>query len=195
MKKHHAIALGAAVAAALLVTASCGNKEVEEDTLTRLSQAVEGNYVDTMILRLTDFRRQTISNGKLVAARKSLLRFNTSGTISEVNFTNGQSVRKGDLIACLDPEAASITLAQAENALKKAEIDLNDVLIGFGYGNSDTTSVPAQVMAIARTRSGYADAEQNWRKAPWGQMIRLHYIKVQPFMQILRFGKMAKNFL
>ena len=58
MKKHHAIALGAAVAAALLVTASCGNKEVEEDTLTRLSQAVEGNYVDTMILRLTDFRRQ-----------------------------------------------------------------------------------------------------------------------------------------
>ena len=165
MKKHHAIALGAAVAAALLVTASCGNKEVEEDTLTRLSQAVEGNYVDTMILRLTDFRRQTISNGKLVAARKSLLRFNPSGTISEVNFTNGQSVRKGDLIACLDPEAASITLAQAENALKKAEIDLNDVLIGFGYGNSDTTSVPAQVMAIARTRSGYADAEQNWRKA------------------------------
>ena len=51
----------------IALTAACGqNKEVEEDTLTRLSQAVEANYVDTMTLRLTDFRRQTISNGKLV---------------------------------------------------------------------------------------------------------------------------------
>ena len=127
----------------IVLTAACGqNKEVEEDTLTRLSQAVEANYVDTMTLRLTDFRRQTISNGKLVAARKSALRFNTSGTISEVRFTNGQSVRKGELI-----------------------IDLNDVLIGFGYGDADTSDVPAATMAIAKTRSGYADAEQNYRRA------------------------------
>ena len=118
----------------IVLTAACGqNKEVEEDTLTRLSQAVEANYVDTMTLRLTDFRRQTISNGKLVAARKSALRFNTSGTISEVRFTNGQSVRKGELI--------------------------------FGYGDADTSDVPAATMAIARTRSGYADAEQNYRRA------------------------------
>ena len=144
----------------IALTAACGqNKEVEEDTLTRLSQAVEANYVDTMTLRLTDFRRQTISNGKLVAARKSALRFNTSGTISEVRFTNGQSVRKGELIACLDPET------QAENSMRKAEIDLNDVLIGFGYGDADTSDVPAATMAIARTRSGYADAEQNYRRA------------------------------
>ena len=101
----------------IALTAACGqNKEVEEDTLTRLSQAVEANYVDTMTLRLTDFRRQTISNGKLVAARKSALRFNTSGTISEVRFTNGQSVRKGELIACLDPETAAIALSQAERS-------------------------------------------------------------------------------
>lgn len=34
----------------IALTAACGqNKEVEEDTLTRLSQAVEANYVDTMI--------------------------------------------------------------------------------------------------------------------------------------------------
>lgn len=150
----------------IALTAACGqNKEVEEDTLTRLSQAVEANYVDTMTLRLTDFRRQTISNGKLVAARKSALRFNTSGTISEVRFTNGQSVRKGELIACLDPETAAIALSQAENAMRKAEIDLNDVLIGFGYGDADTSDVPAATMAIAKTRSGYADAEQNYRRA------------------------------
>ena len=150
----------------LALTAACGNnKTVEEETLTRLSQAVEANYVDTMTLRLTEFRRQTISNGKLTAAQKSSLRFNTSGTISEVRFSNGQTVREGELIACLDPEAASIALNQAENALKKAEIDLNDVLIGFGYGDADTSDIPATTMAIARTRSGYADAEQNYRRA------------------------------
>ena len=49
--------------------------------------------------------------------------------------------------------------------MRKAEIDLNDVLIGFGYGDADTSEVPAATMAIARTRSGYADAEQNWRRA------------------------------
>ncbi len=149
-----------------VLTAACGNnKDVKEDTLTRLSQSMEANYVDTMELRLTDFKKQTISNGKLVAARKSALRFNSSGIISEVNFVNGQNVRKGELIACLDPEAALISLSQAENAMKKAEIDLNDVLIGFGYGNADTTDIPQGTMAIARTRSGYADAEQNYRRA------------------------------
>ena len=117
----------------IALTAACGqNKEVEEDTLTRLSQAVEANYVDTMTLRLTDFRRQTISNGKLTAAQKSSLRFNTSGTISEERVSNGQTVRDGEPIAGLDPEAASIALNHAENAPKKAEIDLTDVLIGFG---------------------------------------------------------------
>lgn len=151
---------------AALAAVSCGNnKAVEKDTLTRLSQSMEANYVDTMTLRLSDFRRQTISNGKLVAARKSALRFNTSGTISEVHFSNGQTVHEGELIACLDPEVASIALAQAENAMRKAEIDLNDVLIGFGYGDADTSDVPAVTMAIARTRSGYADAEQNYRRA------------------------------
>lgn len=150
----------------LFLTASCGNnKAVEEDTLTRLAQTEETNYVDTMTLRLTDFRKQTISNGKLAAVRKSALRFKSSGTIMEVRFSNGQTVREGELIASLDPEEASITLSQAENALKKAEIDMNDVLIGFGYGNTDTTAIPETTMAIARTRSGYADAEQNYRKA------------------------------
>lgn len=159
----------------LVMAVACGrNKEVEEDTLTRLAQAVEGNYVDTMTLRLVDFRKQIISNGKLVAARKSDLRFNTSGTVSEVRFVNGGSVREGELIACLDPEPSLIALSQAENALRKAEIDLNDVLIGFGYG-ADTSAVPDNIMTIARTRSGYADAEQNCRRARYdyeGTMIK-----------------------
>ena len=148
-----------------VLAAACGQKKtVEEDTLTRLSQAVEGNYVDTMTLRLTDFTRQTISNGKLAAVRKSTLRFGTTGVIDRIGFMNGQTVREGELIASLDPENASIALAQAENALDKARIDMNDVLIGFGYGG-DTTSVPEGIMSIARTRSGYNDAEQTYRKA------------------------------
>lgn len=151
----------------LVLTAACGQnkKDVEEDTLTRLSQAVKGNYVDTMTLRLQDFTRQTISNGKLMAVRKSTLRFGTTGTIEQVNFINGQKVREGELIASLDQENASIALAQAENALSKARIDMNDVLIGFGYGDADTSNVPPATMAIARTRSGYDDAEQTYRKA------------------------------
>ena len=133
----------------LLLAAACGrNKnEMEDDTLTRLSQAVEGNYVDTMTLRLQDFTRQTISNGKLAAVRKSTLRFGTTGTIEQVNFINGQKVSEGELIASLDQENASIALAQAENALSKARIDMNDVLIGFGYGDADTAQVPPATMA------------------------------------------------
>ncbi len=150
----------------MVLAVSCGQKkEVKSDTLTRLSHAVEANYVDTMTLRLTDFRRQIISNGKLAAAHKSSLCFSTTGIISEVRFKNGQSVRKGELIASLDPEAAEIALSQAENALKKAEIEMQDVLIGFGYGDRDTSDIPAATMSIARIRSGYSDAEQDYRKA------------------------------
>lgn len=159
----------------LVMVVACGrNKGVEDDNLTRLAQTAEGNYVDTMTLRLVDFRKQIISNGKLVAARKSNLRFNASGTVSDVKFVNGDKVREGELIACLDPEPFLIALSQTENALRKAEIDLNDVLIGFGYG-TDTSAVPDNIMTIARTRSGYADAELNCHKASYdyeGTMIK-----------------------
>lgn len=153
-------------ALALIVLSSCNlqKPKTSEDTLTRLSRSDRTNYVDTMTLRLTDFRRQIISNGKLEAVRKSQLRFGSSGVISEILYSNGQSVRKGELIASLNDEEATIAMDRAQHTLRRAEIDMNDALIGFGYGGSDT-DIPEEVAAIVRTRSGYTEAELSYRKA------------------------------
>ena len=47
---------------------------------------------------------------------------------------------------------------QAQNAFEQAKLDLQDVLIGQGYGNKPETEIPSDVMQLARTRSGYSQS-------------------------------------
>ena len=51
------------------------------------------------------------------------LSFNTSGVVSELYVSDGQSVRAGDVLARLDPMEKKLALESAGIALEKAEID------------------------------------------------------------------------
>lgn len=45
-------------------------------------------------------------------------------------------------------------------------MEFYDVLVGQGYALGDTLSPPAEVVRLARIRSGYADAEASVAGAP-----------------------------
>lgn len=146
--------------------ASCRDASKKADAGDgKLQYAPQVNEVEVMTLQRTDFQRQLLSNGKLSAVQKASLNFSSSGVISEIFVRNGQRVAAGTVLATLDREDILLALRSAEIAMEKAELDLYDVLAGQGYRARDTTSVPKDVLELARKRSGYNSALNNLRRA------------------------------
>ncbi len=167
MKLKH-LTLATCVSALSLCMISCGNNDGKDSgsgSAARLEYAPQQNVVDVMKLERTAFHNQLISNGKLSAASRSSLNFSSSGTISDIRVEDGSLVNKGDTVAVLFMENQQLALNSAVISLKKAELDLYDFLARQGYLTKDTASVPDDILAMAKMRSGYDDAVNNYRKA------------------------------
>jgi len=146
---------------------SCSGKKgniKEESDAAKADFVSERNLVDTMTLKISDFNKQIISNGKLRAIKKGGLNFLTSGIISEIYVINGESVKKGQKIASLETKSATYKLNQAKQNMDKAELDFADAIIGYGYGK-DSSKVPADLLKIIKIRSGYSNALSSLRQA------------------------------
>ena len=154
-----------ALAVALTLTSCGGKKTSEEGKDGKLQYSPQVNEVEVITLERTDFARQLLSNGKLAASRKSALMFGTTGKIASISARNGGHVNAGAVIATLDRPDLRLALESADIALKKAEIDMYDFLAGQGYSARDTTSVPKDLLATARMRSGYSSALNSLSKA------------------------------
>lgn len=143
-----------------VLPAGCGkskNGKVEASA-DRMQHRVEYNEVTVDTLQRRDFTRELISNGKLSAAKRSTLSFADAGVIVAIRARNGDRVAAGELIARLDTSEYALQLQKAQLALDKARLEFYDVLVGQGHALGDTVSPPAEVVQLARIRSGYADA-------------------------------------
>ncbi len=152
--------------AMVLMLCSCGGRGgdgTERDD--KLQYAPQENEVTAIVLKKDVFSRHILSNGKLSASLKASLVFGTQGVISYVNVRDGQTVRKGEVLAGLGKEDIMLSLRLAELGLMKAELDLYDVLAGQGYAAGDTVSVPKNILAMAKMRSGYLSAVNELAKA------------------------------
>lgn len=137
----------------------CGKtQKTGEAKNERMEHRLEYNKVTVDTLRRRDFQRELISNGRLVATRRSTLSFEVAGTIAGIGAKNGGRVAKGDLIARLDTTEYASELHKAELSVSKTRLSFFDVLVGQGYALGDTVTPPAEVVQLARIRSGYADA-------------------------------------
>lgn len=153
-------------AAMVLALCSCGGRGgdgTERDD--KLQYTPQENEVTAVVLKKGIFSRHIMSNGKLAASLKASLVFGTPGMVGYVNVRDGQTVRKGDVLAGIDKEDIRLSLRSAELGLRKAELDLYDVLAGQGYTAGDTVSVPENVLAMAKMRSGYLSALNEFEKA------------------------------
>jgi multidrug efflux system membrane fusion protein len=64
--------------------------------------------------------------GSVTAVATVLVRSNVSGELTEVHFKEGQEVKKGDLIAVIDPRPYQVALAQAQANLVRDTAQLKD---------------------------------------------------------------------
>ncbi len=152
----------------LLLTACSGAKKentVEEGVATVLPS--NDNEVTIEVLKPRVFNHELVSNGKVVAGGLADLRFETTGVVAHIYVKNGDYVRKGQKLAELDKFRLKNKTAQAKDALDRARLELQDVLIGQGYPVDDTSKVPADVMQLARTKSGYEQSLAQYELAKY----------------------------
>ena len=130
------IRAGILVVFTFLFAGCSGNSNEAETELAKDNYRIEKNTVDTMHLRKQPFSRETISNGTLKGTRRAQLRFATNGEVASVAVKNGSRVRQGDVIARLNTQTLQLDYERAQQSLSKAQLDLYDALIGFGYGRN-----------------------------------------------------------
>lgn len=164
--------LAAAALGGTLALASCGGQEkmaddegkdegkAKTETPARKPQeAVRPAEVTVMRLETSDFSHEVVSNGKLTAAEAADLSFRSPEIISYIYVRNGQRVHRGQPIAKLDVSRLENTLVQQKSALEQARLQMQDIVIGQGYDPEHPQSVPAEVMKLARVKSGMESAE------------------------------------
>jgi multidrug efflux pump subunit AcrA (membrane-fusion protein) len=106
--------------------------------------------------------QSTVSgSGNVEPGVDDAVNFATSGTLQTINVTVGEHVKKGQLIATLDPSSAQLTLQEAEDSLTSAEDNLtsaedgDSTSSGSGSSNSSGSSgSDAQATAASAGHDG-----------------------------------------
>lgn len=159
---------------------SCGEKKSKDISETAMETALpeEKNEVSLMTLNETDFHHELVSNGKLSARRSVNLRFQSTEPIAAIYVKNGDRVVKGQKLAELSTFRLRHKTAQSRDALERARLELQDVLIGQGYMLEDSAKVPEATMKLVRIKSGYDQTLSQYQLALYEEE---HATLVAPF--------------
>lgn len=151
--------------------AACSGEKQENGSEESIETALPDvtNEVTVMELKKTAFNHELISNGKLSARSFVDLKFESAEPIAQIYVKNGDRVTKGQKLAELSTFRLANKTAQAKDALERAKLELQDVLIGQGYKLEDSTQVPPAVMQLVRVKSGYDQALISWELADYEQ--------------------------
>ena len=154
---------------ALMILSGCAGEskpqESEEDIAKKSYVEKQTVKVSVEKVRKGDFARELISNGKLMAKEKAVVPFRVQELISTVKVKNGRRVKKGELLAQLEPYKYRKQLDDSRDRYEKARIDLEDQLLGYGYSITDTAKVRSNLLKMAKIRSGYNQALSNLNEA------------------------------
>ena len=161
MKKHM---LGCLVLVMLVACTGTKTDNTEKEGVTTVLPS-QMNEVTVMTLAKRNFNHELVSNGKIMAKEYADLYFRTSEVVAKVWVKNGTFVRKGQKLAELDLFKLNNNLTQSKNTLVQAELEMKDVLIGQGYAPDNMDAVPADVLELAKIKSGYAQAKVQYESA------------------------------
>jgi RND family efflux transporter MFP subunit len=148
-----------------IMTACTGERKDEAAQVVETILQDATSEVTAMPLEPTEFNHELISNGRLSARQYVDLRFESAEPVAAIHVKNGDRVAKGQPLAELFAFRLDNRVMQARDALEKSRLELQDVLIGQGYAPDDSARVPAGVMQLARTKSGYDQASAQYALA------------------------------
>lgn len=132
--------------------------KAEEILIDKKAYSIQKNEVDVELLEQETFKKELVSNGKLIAIQKNVLKFEVSEHLEKIYVSNGDQVNKGQTLAVLNPYKFQQKLDKATISLKKATLDFKDQLLGRGYDYDVKDSIPESIYEMVAIRSGYDDA-------------------------------------
>ena len=145
----------------IITICSCKKEQTKidkEDIIEKKQYLPEKNEVDAMVLKQGIFKKEIVSNGKLVALQKNQLKFDVSENLERLLVKNGDHVKKGQTLAVLKAFTYQQAHTKAKISLKKAELEFQDKLVGRGYETFNKDSIPTEEYEMLAIRSGYKDA-------------------------------------
>ena len=136
---------------------SCGDNETAE-AVPNVEFVSEAIKVEIAQVNVGPFSTEINSNGKLEAVRKTDLKFESDGLIKKIFVTNGMSVGRGQAIASQTTSHLVSETNKNNEALAKARLNMEDILLGFGHSLSDGAEIPEEILRMAEARAGIAEA-------------------------------------
>lgn len=170
------------LALAMLTACSGEKKESASEKGVETVLPDTKNEVSVMTLKKQVFNHELVSNGKVSAKGMADLRFESGEVIAHIWVKNGDRVQKGQKLAELDKFKLDNLLSQAEDALKKSELELRDVLISQGYPADDISQVPEETMKLAKVKSGYDQSKSQYEMAKYNAE---HATLIAPFAGVV----------
>jgi multidrug efflux system membrane fusion protein len=154
-----------ALAASLL---SCGKKEktkVETEVVRPVKLMTVASGKEALIRSLP---------GRVRASLRVDLAFQIEGTLIEVPVKEGQSVRKGNLLARLDPRDYEVALRDAVGRLEQARARLKGMRVARPEDIQRLTAVVEKARALVRLATVEYDRLDRVRKADPGAVAQSH---------------------
>ncbi|MEE8487774.1 MAG: efflux RND transporter periplasmic adaptor subunit [Gemmatimonadota bacterium] len=105
------------------------------------------------------------AEGQATALRSAPLQAEVAGSVTAVAVVEGQFVRRGQLLASVDPQVYQLDLREAQGQLEQAEAEYQDLTLGDDQ--IDDPTILLERRRLARIRSGLAGAEARVEKAKY----------------------------
>lgn len=112
------------IVAIAAVIQACTETKGNGKSIPRTSEPVP---VKVMALEKTTVHAQVTASGQITTDDETLLSFKASGVISQVYVREGDAIKKGQLLAKLDPTEINALVSQARLGLEKAQRDFERV--------------------------------------------------------------------
>jgi multidrug efflux pump subunit AcrA (membrane-fusion protein) len=106
-------------------------EKVEEAPTESFRNEVAATEVRTAAAERKSFDYLINATGKLEAGSEVMALIEQAGHLLEVNVKEGQYVKKGDIIAKLDPAEAQFRLEKAQIALRNAKAEYESMKFGY----------------------------------------------------------------
>jgi len=132
MKKLIPILLLVVLGAVILLAFNSGSEESSETT-----EAKPVRIVEVATPEKINFRKSIVASGQLASKEETKLSFKTGGIIKNVRVSEGQYVRKGQLLAELNMDEINAQAEQAQLGVKQSNISLENAKLALKLAERD----------------------------------------------------------
>jgi RND family efflux transporter MFP subunit len=165
MNKNLITVISIAITISMGISSCTNNNAKATESMTKRKYVKEPNQVEIMVLEESTFKKELVSNGKLYAQQKSILKFRISDELENLYVKNGQRVNKGDKIGCLNKFKQKQALDLAKIGFQKTEFNLQDKLMQMGYSGKNEENVTPDILKTAKIDVGYYSSENSLKTA------------------------------